>query len=642
MSKRTRQDTIGRRSFLKAATAAGAALGSTPAAAQPAPPSTAARPVPLPDIAAETLPPPADPVHQSSSGGDFMLDVLKTMGFAYMTQTPASTFRGLHEAIINYGMNAQPELLSCAHEEIAVAMAHGYAKIEGTPLPVMVQSTVGLQHASMALYNAYCDQAPIYMIVGNTVDAAKRGFSFEWAHSAIDPAAIVRDYVKWDDQPGSLQHFAESAVRAYQIAMTPPMAPVLLSLDSELQENPIANRAALRVPKLAQVAPPQGDAEAVADTARQLVKAQNPVIVADRMARTPQGMARLVELAEALQCPVIDTGGRSNFPNRHYLCQTGRSAALLAQADLIVGLELTDFYGTLHAFSDRIVRRSRRISRAGAHTISITARQLSPRANYQDFQRYQDVDLVIAADAEQTLPSLTDQVKRLIDADRRSVFEVRGKSLQAAYHSMVEQWKSDATIGWDASPITIARLCAELYDQIRNDDWSMVGNGNRVVWPRRLWNFDRHYRWIGSSGGSGIGYNAPASLGAALANRKYGRLSVAIQGDGDLMFCPGTLWTAAHHRIPILYVMHNNRAWHQELMYLQAMSNRHDRGLHNAHIGTTLTDPNIDFAMMAKSMGVYSEGPIDNPKDLAPALKRALAVVRKGQPALIDAIVESR
>jgi thiamine pyrophosphate-dependent acetolactate synthase large subunit-like protein len=127
-----------------------------------------------------------------------------------------------------------------------------------------------------------------------------------------------------------------------------------------------------------------------------------------------------------------------------------------------------------------------------------------------------------------------------------------------------------------------------------------------------------------------------------LANRKYGRLSVAIQGDGDLMFCPGTLWTAAHHRIPILYVMHNNRAWHQELMYLQAMSNRHDRGLHNAHIGTTLTDPNIDFAMMAKSMGVYSEGPIDNPKDLAPALKRALAVVRKGQPALIDAIVESR
>lgn len=637
-------DAIGRRRFLKGATVAGAALGATSsvAVAQPADTSAGTRGAPLPDIAAETLPPQNDPVQQSSSGGDFMVDVLKTIGFDYVTQTPASTFRGLHEAILNHGMNKMPEVLSCVHEEIAVAMAHGYAKIEGRPLAVMVQGTVGLQHASMPLYNAWCDQAPIYMIAGNTVDAAKRGFSFEWAHAAIDPAVIVRDYVKWDDQPASLQHFAESAVRAYQIAMTPPFAPVLLSLDSELQENPIPNRSALAIPKLVQVSPPQGDSGAVADVAQQLVKAQNPVIIAERMARTPQGMAHLVELAEALQCPVIDTGGRSNFPTRHPLCQTGRSGALIAQADLIVGLELNDYFGALHAFSDRIVRRNRSITRPGVRTISITARDLSPKANYQDFNRFQQIDQVIAADAEETLPSLVEQVQRLTDAERKSVFEARGKRLETAHQALVEQWKSDATIGWDASPITEARLCAELYAQIKDDDWSMVGNGNRVAWPRRLWNFDKHYRWIGSSGGSGVGYNAPASLGAALANRKYGRLSIAIQGDGDLMFCPGTLWSAAHHQIPILYIMHNNRAWHQEFMYLQAMSNRHGRGLHNAHIGTTITDPNIDFAMMAKSMGVYSEGPITNPKDLAPAFKRALAVVRKGQPALVDAIVESR
>jgi acetolactate synthase-1/2/3 large subunit len=157
-----------------------------------------------------------------------------------------------------------------------------------------------------------------------------------------------------------------------------------------------------------------------------------------------------------------------------------------------------------------------------------------------------------------------------------------------------------------------------------------------------MWNFDKNYRWIGSSGGAGVGYNAPASLGAALANRKYGRLSVSIQGDGDLMFAPGTLWTAAHHNIPILYVMHNNRAWHQEVMYVQAMCNRHGRGVENAHIGTTITDPNIDFAMMAKSMGVYAEGPIINAKDVGPALKRALAVVRKGQPALVDVVTDPR
>jgi len=640
---RNREDTIGRRSFLKGATAASVALGAAaPAAVQPSTPPAAGSAAPLPDVVAETMPPPADPIQQSSSGADFMLDVLKALDFDYVTETPASTFRGLHEAIINYGLNKKPEMLSCTHEEIAVAMAHGYAKIEGRPLLVLAQSTVGLQHASMALYNAFCDQAPVYMIVGNTVDATMRGLSFESAHSAIDPAVIVRDFVKWDDQPGSLQHFAESAVRAYKIATTPPMAPVLLSVDSEMQENPIPDRAALHIPKLSRVAMPQGDAGAIAETAQQLVKAQRPVIIVDRLARTPEGMTRLIELAETLQCPVVDIGGRSNFPSRHPLCHTGRSGTVISQADLILGIELNDYWAALHAFGDRIVRRARPITRPNVRTISIGVRDLFTKTNYQEFQRYQDVDLAIAADGEDTLPSLIDQVRRLIDADRKSVFEERGKMLADLHNTMVEAWKADATIGWNASPITLGRLCAELYHQIKDDDWSLVGNGIRVTWPHRLWNFDKHYRWIGSSGGAGVGYNAPASLGAALANKKYGRLSVSIQGDGDLMMAPGTLWTAAHHQIPILFVMHNNRAWHQELMYVQAMSNRHGRGLENAHIGTTITDPNIDFAMMAKSMGVYSEGPITDPKTLAPALMRALAVVRKGQPALVDTIVEPR
>ena len=643
MSMRNRVDAIGRRSFLKGATVASVALGAAaPAAVQPSTPPAAGSAAPLPDVVAETMPPPADPVQQSSSGGDFMLDVLKALDFDYVTQTPASTFRGLHEAIINYGLNKKPEMISCTHEEIAVAMAHGYAKIEGRPLLVLAQSTVGLQHASMALYNAFCDQVPVYMIVGNTVDATMRGLSFESAHSAIDPAVIVRDFVKWDDQPGSLQHFAESAVRAYKIATTPPMAPILLSVDSEMQENPIPDRAALHIPKLSRVAVPQGEAGAIADTAQQLVKAESPVIIVDRLARTPAGMTRLIEFAETLQCPVVDIGGRLNFPSRHPLCHTGRSGTVISQADLILGIELNDYWAAVHAFGDRIVRRARLITRPNVRTISIGVRDLFTKTNYQEFQRYQDVDLAIAADGEDTLPSLTDQVRRLVDADRKSVFEARGKRLADIHNTMVEGWKADATIGWDASPITLARLCAELYHQIKDDDWSLVGTGIRVTWPHRLWNFDKHYRWIGTSGGAGVGYNAPASLGAALANKKYGRLSVAIQGDGDLMMGPGTLWTAAHHQIPILYVMHNNRAWHQELMYVQAMSNRHGRGLQNAHIGTTITDPNIDFAMMAKSMGVYSEGPIIDPKTLAPALMRALAVVRKGQPALVDTIVEPR
>src|SRR5437867_5813258 len=158
----------------------------------------------------------------------------------------------------------------------------------------------------------------------------------------------------------------------------------------------------------------------------------------------------------------------------------------------------------------------------------------------------------------------------------------------------------------------------------------------------RLWDFQKHHQFIGGSGGSGIGYTAPASVGAALANRKHGRLTVTMQPDGDLMYAPGVLWTAAHHRIPLLMVMHNNRAYHQELMHLQRMANRHQRGIDRAPIGTTIDDPAIDFAKLAQSLGVHAEGPIADPKALGPALARAAEIVRRGAPALVDVVTEPR
>jgi acetolactate synthase I/II/III large subunit len=644
MTKSRDQSTVHRRNFLKGATLAGAAA-LTPAVARAqnaAPPSPIKPGAPKPNPVVETQPPSDDPVTQSSSGGDFMVDVLKSLEFDYIAINPASSFRGIQEAIVNYGQNTKPELLTCNHEEIAVSMAQGYAKMEGKPMGVLAHGTVGLQHASMAMYNAFCDKAPVYVMIGNIVDGNKRGPLVEWAHAAQDPAALTRDFTKWDDQPASLQHFAESAVRAYQFAMTPPMAPILLSLDAELQENPIPEGEKLRIPKRPRMVLPQGDSGAVAETAQMLVSAEAPVLIADRMARTQAGMDHLVELAEILQCAVVDQGGRTNFPTRHKLNHSARRRAVITQADCIVGLELNDYWGTLHAFSDRIVRRSQPITKPNVKTVSIGMHDLSTKANYQEFERFEDVDLAIAGDGESTLPLLIEAVKKALGDNRKSALEARGKKLASAHDSMIAQAREDATIGWDASPITLARMCAELYEQIRTEDWSLVGNGINVSWPSRLWAGDKRYRFNGNSGGFGIGYNAPGSLGAALANKKYGRLSVAIQGDGDLMFAPGTLWTAAHHQIPILYVMHNNRAYHQEYMYLQAMANRHSRGIQNAHIGTTITDPNIDYAMLAKSMGVYAEGPITDPKDLGPALKRAIAIVKSGRPALLDTVVEAR
>jgi acetolactate synthase-1/2/3 large subunit len=635
----------GRRKFLTGVTLTGAAALTapvSPALAQQSPPKEPGRVVPQPNLAAETLPPPADPVTQTTSGGDFMVDVFKTLDIDYLAMNCASSFRGLHEAIVNYGKNLKPEILTCPHEEIAVSMAQGYAKIEGKPMAVICHGTVGLQHATMAMYNSWCDRVPVYVLIGNIIEADKRAPGVEWLHSAIDPAALVRDFVKWDDQPASLQHFAESAVRAYKVAMTPPMAPVLLSLDAELQENPIPDRERLRIPKYARVVPPVGDPGAIAEAAKMLVGAQNPVLLCDRMARTPAGMTRLVELAEALQCAVVDQAGRMNFPSRHPLNQTFRRAAVVGEADVMVAIEMNDLYGAVNSSSDRIVRSTRPIFRPDTKIITLGSRDLYMKANYQDFGRFNDVDLAIAGDGEASLPLLTEQIKRLINAGRKSAFEARGKKLAEAHLATRERAKSDATIGWDASPVTTARMCAELYAQIKDEDWSMVGNGININWPRRLWNFDKSYRWNGGSGGAGIGYNAPASAGAALANKRHGRISVAIQGDGDLMFVPSTLWTAAHHRIPILYVLLNNRAYHQEYMYLQAMASRHGRGITNAHIGTTITDPNVDYATVAKGFGVHAEGPITDPKDLGPALRRAVAVVKRGGPALVDVVTDPR
>ena len=645
MSKRN-DNAIARRNFLKGATLAGAAALAPPTAANALPSAPKANlkaAVPGPrQMAVETQPPSKDPVNQSSSGGDFMVDVFQTLDIDYLSMNCASSFRGLHEAVVNRANNTKPEILNCPHEDIAVHMAQGYAKIAGKPMAMICHGVVGLQHATMAMYNAWCDRVPVIVMGGNIVEANKRAPGAEWVHAAIDPAAIVRDFVKWDDQPTSLQHFAESAVRAYKIAMTPPMGPVMLSLDAELQENPIAEAESLRIPKLAKVIPPQADNGALAETAKLLVAAESPVIVCDRLARTPAGLARLVELAEALQCAVVDNAGRMNFPSRHPLNQSFRRGTVIPQADVVLAIEMNDLWGTLNSFSDRIVRTSRPVTKKGAKIITLGSRDLYMKSNYQDFGRYQEVDLAIAGDGEASLPALTEQVRRLIDDGRRSALEARGKRYAAARLAMVEQTKSDATIGWDSSPITTARMCAEVYAQIRNEDWSLVGNAIRNLWPLRLWDIKKPYQWNGGSGGAGVGYNLPASLGAALANKPHGRLTLAFGGDGDFLFNPATLWTAAHHQIPMLYIVHNNRAYHQEYMYLQAMAARRGRGIEKADIGTTIKDPNVDYATVARGMGAHGEGPIVDPNDLAPALKRALAAVKSGQPAVVDVVIDPR
>jgi acetolactate synthase-1/2/3 large subunit len=627
---------VSRRRFLKGAAVGAVALAAeaAPVTAEPQAPGAPPRPTPtMPPAAqltADTEPPPRRSASRivEHPGSDFMVDVVKTLGFEYVAANPGSSFEGLHESIINYGGNNMPELLTCCHEESSIAMAHGFAKIEGKPMLALVHGAIGLQHGSMAIYNAYADRVPVFVMAGNWRDAGTRANGVNSYHSAQDMALIVRDYVKWDDEPASLRAFAESAVRAYKIAMTPPMEPVLVVIDHDMQLKSIDD-AQLRIPRLTMPAPPAGELGAVREAARLLVAAESPRINAGRAARTPNGITLLVELAELLQSPVNGGGDRVNFPSRHPLAGNGSGAS-----DLILNLEVQGGGGPGFGAG---------ATAANAKTINISSLELYIKSNLQDFQHLSDADIVIAADAEATLPMLVEEVKRQLTPDRTRALQERGKKLADVHHQARVAAMEAAAYGWDSSPISLARLSAELWAQIQNEDWSLVSwQGFVSGWPGRLWSFDKHYQYIGGQGAGAMGYGAPAAVGAALANRKHGRLSVSIQTDGDLNYAPGVLWTACHHQIPLLTVMHNNRAYHQEVMFIQQMASQRNRGADRAHIGTTLREPNIDYARMAQAYGMYGEGPIADPKDLAPAITRALNRVKRGEPALLDVITQPR
>jgi thiamine pyrophosphate-dependent acetolactate synthase large subunit-like protein len=627
---------VGRRQFLQGAAVSAAALVAKSTAAGAVEPQAQAAPrqeaaPQSAQLSADTDPPPRRPAARivEHPASDFMVDVIKSLGFDYVAANPGSSFEGLHESIINYGNNTMPELLTCCHEESSVAMAHGYAKIEGKPMLAIVHGNIGLQHASMAIYNAYADRVPVFVIAGNWLDGGSRANGVNSYHSAQDMALIVRDYVKWDDEPASLAAFAESAVRAYKISMTPPMEPVLLVLDHDLQMRPLPPENAPKIPRLVMPAPPVGESGAIREAARLLVAAENPRINAGRMARTPKGITLLVELAELLKASVNGGGDRVNFPSRHPLAGAGSGPA-----DVILNLEVQGGGGPGFVAGART---------ANAKTINISSLGLFIKSNLQDFQHMVDADIDIAADSEATLPLLIEEVRRQLSADRTRTLEDRGVKLAEAHRQARVAAMETAAYGWDSSPISLARLSAELWSQIKDDDWSLVSwQGFVSGWPGRLWNFDKHYRYIGGQGAGAMGYGAPAAVGAALANRRHGRLSINIQTDGDLNYAPGVLWTACHHNIPLLTVMHNNRAYHQEVIFVQQTASHRNRGADRAHIGTTLREPNIDYARMAQAYGMSGEGPIENPKDLAPAIKRGLERVRRGEPALIDVVTQPR
>ena len=629
---------VDRRKFLKgaAAGAAGAASAIVTGAAsgqQGAPANTrpaVARPTEA-DARADFVPPEPrlDARFIRHPGSDYMVDVLKALDFDYVAVNPGSAFEGLHESLINHGGNRKPEILTVLHEEAGAAIAHGYAKAAGKPMMTLMHGTVGLLHASMGLFQAWCDRVPVFAIVGharNPTSVVNR------PHSAQDMGAIVRDFMKMDDEPTNLEVFANIAMRAYTIGRTPPMGPTLLVVDSELQEAPIPDPAKLTVPRLSMPSIPQGDSAAVREAARLLSSAERPLIRTGKLARTSAGWDRLIELAELLQAPV-DVGGYASwqdFPSWHALYGSGGPEY---RPDVILGLELNDMTASVRA-----VRGS------GGKTISICSEYLSQGHNIHDFGNYSEVDVAIAADGEATLPALIEEIRRQSTGNATRLRTARGAQVAAAHKAIRENEIDAARYGWNSTPVSVPRMVAELARQVQNDDWAIVsGHQFTGQWQRRLLNHDKFYRYNGDCGGFGIGYDTPASVGGALAHREHGRLPIAIVGDGDFNFVgAGALWTAAHHKIPLLVIVHNNRAYHAEVMLVQRTAARRGRGNDMVDIGNVIRDPAPDYAKIAQGYGIYAEGPIADPNALAPALERALARVRAGEPALLDVVSQPR
>ncbi|HUQ75141.1 MAG TPA: thiamine pyrophosphate-binding protein [Burkholderiales bacterium] len=561
-----------------------------------------------------------------------IVDMLHAYDLPYAAMNPGASYRGLHDSVVNYGAN-RPELMLCQHEETAVQIAHGYAKATGKPMVAILHNLVGLLHANMAIYYAYTDRAPVF-IIGATgpMDETKRRPRIDWIHTALVQGEAVRAYTKWDYQPTVIDGVPESFARAYGVMMTEPRGPIYMCYDAWLQEQPLTHdvalppKGAMKVP--ARMAP---DPAALKQCAELLRQAKRPVILAEFVGREPEGFHALVELAETLGAPVYDVNARLNFPNRHPL-NLSMVKDVFRDADALLCLDTRDWErATTELVST--TREVKSIVPAGCKWIDIGFGDLEISSWAMDYQRLAHADLRILADTTIAIPALTGLLKgKPRDEQRqRAIADLR----QGAH----AKWEAEAKEDWDASPVTLPRLATEVWNVIKDHDWVLTAN-TLEEWTRKIWDFDRPYRHPGKSLGTAT--QIGISLGVALAHRAAGRLVVDIQPDGDLMFDAGALWVAAKHRIPMLAVMYNNRAYYNDWEHQIRMAKLRGTPVERAYIGMDMDDPAPDFAGLAKSMGWYAEGPIDKPADIAAALRRAIQKVKAGQPALVDVLTQKR
>lgn len=552
------------------------------------------------------------------------------MGVRYVPLNPGSSFRGLHDSLVNRGGNRDPQLLLCLHEEIAVSLAHGYAKATGGLAVAAVHDLVGLMHASMAVYNAFCDRTPVLVLGGSgPMDPAQRR-PVDWTHSATTQAQLVRDYVVWDAEPATPAASVADVVRARQRALSAPRGPAYVSLDAGVQE--AALDAPLPIPDLALHAPAPpfaADNAAVERAAELLAAAERPVVVAGRIGLNPRATAPLIALVELLGAAYRDDRNQVAFPTAHRQNATG-DRTLLRDADIVLAVDVVDLAALLGE-QGRGARSEQVEARPKPAVIDLSYGDLGLRSWSNALAAPVERTLQLLAEPLLGLAQLTSALRARVDevaaARRRAEVERRVSSLRARQWAAVEE-------RWDDNPISPTRLVAETWRAARGIDHLLCLRNTRT-WPEGVWQFTGAGSYLGHSGGGGVGYGPGALVGGALAARDRGQLGVGIVGDGDLLMAAGALWTATHYGIPMLVVVNDNSSFYNDEPHQAEVAWHRGRPTENSWIGMRMTDPAIDLAGLARSYGCRATGPVSDPTELGGALDNAVAQATAGAVAVV-------
>jgi len=564
------------------------------------------------------VPPLAD---ECRFGSDAVADTLRALKIAYIAINPGASLRGLHDSLVNRLGNDRPTILLCLHEEHAVAIAHGWAKVTGRAMAAAVHSNVGLMHATMAVFNAWCDRMPV-LLVGATgpVDAEKRRPWIDWIHTARDQGALVRGYVKWDDQPASPAAAREALVRAKWIADTPPQGPVYVNLDAGMQEAELdAPLAPLDIGRLTPPVASAADPDLIDRLTTALTTAKVPVVLAGRGSRTLEAWQARLALIERIGARVItDLKLGAVFPTDHPLhagspgiwLDADANAALRA-ADVILSLDWVDLGGTLKAAFGALQPPAKIIHASLDHRLH--------GGWSMDYQALPPVDLLLAVEPDQVVTQLADvlQARSTKVAPDCHPFPIEAVPPGAMRTASIAHGLRSALNGRDASLLHLP-----------------------LSWDGRLWPFRHPLDFIGQDGGAGIGAGTGIAVGAALALRDSGRLPVAICGDGDFLMGVTAIWTAVHYRIPLLLVVANNRSFFNDEVHQERVALLRGRPVENKWIGQRIADPQIDLAALARAQGAQGFGPVARGQDLIAVLEAAISVVDAGGVAVVDVLIE--